>query len=94
MSKPPTKSQRERWGKIAELGCQVQGVHRGRTTIHHCFTGAGGRKDHDKVLALCEMHHTGPNGINGGRISRREWEHRYGSEQSLLEQQEERLQCQ
>lgn len=57
----------------------------GRITIHHCGTGAGGRKDHDKVLPLCHEHHQGELGIDGKRMfTKRTWQERYGSEDSLM----------
>ena len=43
----PTKKQRERWAMLAERGCCVCGSY--DVQIHHALTGAGGRKDHDKV---------------------------------------------
>lgn len=85
MTKAPTKAQRKRWDKIAQLGCIVTSSHcMGRITIHHCGTGAGGRKDHDKVIPLCVEHHLGSLGIDGQRMSKREWQRRYGSEEELL----------
>lgn len=51
----------------------------------NCGCGAGGRKDHRRVIGLCWQHHLGPLGINGGQMSRREWESRYGREAELLE---------
>lgn len=84
----PTQEDRDYWTKVASLGCVV-GNHecRGRVTIHHCGTGAGGRKNHRKVLPLCFEHHLGDFGINSltGKMSRRGWETQYGSEAELLE---------
>jgi hypothetical protein len=93
--KPATPKQRRHWDRLVKLvGCIVGPVGcYGRITIHHCLTGAGGRKNHDLVLPLCWNHHLGPDGINGGVISRREWEERYGSEQQLMEACHERLRC-
>lgn len=59
--KAPTKSQRARWERIRELGCSVCLMP---AAIHHCETGGGGRKDHDKVAALCYIHHQGERGIH------------------------------
>lgn len=56
----------------------------GRITVHHCFTGGGGRKDHDKTIPLCHSHHLGPEGIDGKRMSKRAWQEKYGSEASLM----------
>lgn len=79
-----------RWDRIAELGCQAPETvtrHHGYITIHHCGTGAGGRKNHDKVAGLCWGHHLGDNGINSltGKISRREWENINITEAEMLE---------
>lgn len=84
--KAPTKAQRKRWDEISLLGCVVgpSSTCRGRTTIHHCGTGAGGRKNHDKVIPLCWEHHLGDEGIDGGKISKRQWQAKYGSEVSLM----------
>lgn len=79
----PTKKQRERWNKIASLGCAICG---GPANIHHALTGAGGRKDHDKVLPLCYYHHQGPHGIHF--MGRKKWQSIYGDEKDLLEQLE------
>lgn len=59
-----------------------------RITIHHCGTGAGGRKNHDKVVPLCWEHHLGDEGINSltGKISRSDWEEKYITEKEMLEQ--------
>lgn len=92
MAKAPTKQQRMKWDMLAQLGCAVSGAfHAGRITIHHCFTGGGGRKNHDKIIPLCWEHHLGANGIDGKRISKREWQAIFGSEQELLERMEARL---
>lgn len=82
MSKQPTKAQREQWERIRALGCIVCG---GMASIHHCFTGAGGRKDHDKVLPLCWNCHQNPKtGIHGG-LGRRKWQEIHGSETELMD---------
>lgn len=86
-ARQPTAAERRHWERVAALGCIVGPDNcSGRTTIHHCGTGAGGRKDHKKVLPLCVHHHLGDEGINSqtGKMSRREWEERFGSEEELL----------
>ncbi len=88
MSKPPTKAQKERWQRIRELGCQVCGAY--QTLIHHCHTGAGGRKNHDLVLGLCWDCHQAP-GTGLHAISRRVWEQRHGTEAELMAKQAESL---
>jgi len=81
MAKPPTKAQRERWSRIAELGCMVCGAY--QVTIHHLYCGAGGRKDHDKVAPLCWEHHLGKEGIDGRKMSKRVWQEKYMTEPEM-----------
>lgn len=92
-AKAPTAAQRRRWGIIAELGCVVAGSSpcEGRVTIHHCGTGAGGRKDHDKVVGLCWGHHLGRQGIDGQHMSKRQWQEKYGTETILLKRTKQLL---
>jgi hypothetical protein len=84
----PTTTQRKYWDKITQLGCVVKNHEcAGRITINHCFTGAGGRKDHDKVIPLCWNHHLSKEfGIDGrGKYSKKTWQEHYGTELQLLE---------
>lgn len=80
----PTAKQRKRWSRVAELGCVVEGCRNGNITIHHCGTGIGVSKDHDKVIPLCWEHHLGESGIDGKRISKRQWEKINGTEEDLM----------
>lgn len=53
----PTKADRERFDRIARLGCLVCGA---AATIHHVTASIyGGRltRRHDRVVPLCPMHH-------------------------------------
>lgn len=57
MAKQPTKADRERFDRIAVLGCLVCGQE---ATIHHVTSSIhGGRltRRHDRVVPLCPMHH-------------------------------------
>lgn len=92
-ARPPTKQEKLHWARVAALGCIVQGYTpcEGRVTIHHCGTGAGGRKDHSKVIGLCWGHHLGSEGIDGKRMSKRAWQDKYGCEEKLLKRTERRL---
>lgn len=78
--KKPTKSQRQRWTKVAELGCLICG---GLATIHHLFTGAGGRKNHNRVAPLCWEHHVGLEGIDGRVMSKKQWQAKYMTEPEM-----------
>ena len=68
----PTKAQRERWGRIAELGCLICNQP---AEIHHAKVTLGMRKNHDLVLPLCPTHHR--SGIYGEAL--------HGTEQELLD---------
>ncbi len=77
----PSLEQRKRWELIRALGCSVDGCKL-PASIHHCGTGAGGRKDHDKVIGLCFFHHQGNEGIHSGRTA---WQGKYGTEDYHLD---------
>lgn len=79
--KKPTKAQRERWNRVSELGCLVCGAY--QVTIHHLFTGAGGRKNHDRVAPLCWEHHVGREGIDGRVMSKKKWQEKYMTEDEM-----------
>jgi hypothetical protein len=86
-ARPPTAAEIRYRERVRAVGCIVGPVNcSGYTTIHHCGTGAGGRKNHKKILPLCVHHHLGDEGINSqtGKMSRREWEDCFGSEPDLL----------
>ena len=95
-SKPATTAQRRVWSQIIELGCIVgpSAYCEGRLTIHHCGTGAGGRKNHDHVICLCWGHHQGKHGIDGQVMSKRQWQEKYGSEIGLMVKTQELLDAQ
>ena len=76
----PTKAQKVRWAKLREHGCIICGSP---PSIHHCLTGMGGRKDHDKVLPLCHLHHQGRDGIH--MLGRKKWSEKYLTEQELMD---------
>ena len=82
----PTKAQRERWSRIAELGCIICASP---ACIHHAHTGAGGRKNHDIVLPLCHFHHQGAQGIH--TLGRKAFARKFGTEQELLDKLESLL---
>lgn len=93
-SREATPAQRRRWEVLRGFGCILthMGIAHhcaGRTTIHHCGTGGGGRKDHDKVVPLCEYMHTGPDGIDrkGGKngYSKKTWQQTFSTEAEMLE---------
>jgi len=79
MAKAPTKAQRARWEKMREYGCMICGAP---AEIHHCETGMGGRKNHDRCIPLCATHHRGEHGIH--TIGRKQWQAVYGTEQDYM----------
>lgn len=83
----PTKKQRERWEKLRQMGCCICGAN--DVEIHHAFTGAGGRKNHDLVLNLCAEHHRGKTGLHG--MGRKAFTRTYGTEQELLDKSQKML---
>ena len=88
MANAPTRAQRRRWTEIAYMGCIICG---GPAEVHHIHTGAGGRKNHDKTIALCFQHHTGKkHGIHGD-LQRRGFEAIHGTEAELLSKTEQLL---
>lgn len=79
-TKQPTTEQKALWARLVARGCVICAQ---KANIHHCGTGAGGRKDHDNVLPLCVFHHTGALGIH--TIGRKKWQEKFGTEQYLRE---------
>lgn len=67
--------------RVASLGCIICTAP---ATIHHTGTYMGGGRNHMKVIPLCWPHHLGPEGIDGKRMGKRQWETKYGTEQDLL----------
>lgn len=89
-----TAAQRRRWGVLRSWGCILthMGIAHhceGRMTTHHCGTGGGGHKDHDKVVTLCWNMHQGPDGIDrkGGidGYSKKTWQQTFTTEEKMLE---------
>lgn len=89
MRKAVTAEQKKRWARLRELGCIVGTCDNPNAAIHHCETGMGGRKDHDKVIPLCHYHHQGEEGLH--TLGRRVWQGIYGTEQQLMEIAEQTL---
>lgn len=87
-ARPSNKAELEHWERVKKLACIVgpEGCnYRGLpVTRHHCGTGGGGRKNHMKVIPLCWEHHLGAKGIDGKRMSKRDWQLEYGQEDILL----------
>ena len=84
------KADKERYSKLSELGCiiclKLKGVY-SPPSIHHIAgrTGDGNQK----TIPLCYLHHQEGSNCNE-YVSRHPWltefEERYGTEQSLLEE--------
>jgi len=83
----PTKTQKETYRKIAELGCSLcrhQGFEGTPAELHHIRRT--GKRSNAPVIPLCPYHHRGSNtSIHG--MGRKRFEGEYGvSEEQLLEQ--------
>lgn len=85
---------RKHWSRVADLGCCVTGGP--IPTIHHCHGGsmldigiyrAKGKKPSDwLVIPLAVwLHVMGNEAIDGGKLSVREWEARYGTQVAYLD---------
>lgn len=44
-----------------------------------------------KVIPLCWGHHQGPEGIDGQKLSKRQWQSKYGTEVELMAETQRRL---
>jgi len=79
-----SKKQIEWREQARALGCCVKNHEcEGATEMHHIGTGAGGKKNHDKQIPLCNNHHVGKRGIH--TIGRKIWQAEYGTEETHLE---------
>ncbi|WP_340163002.1 Ref family recombination enhancement nuclease [Citrobacter cronae] len=91
MKKRASKSDKQHFQNLVDIGCIVCKVHLGVYSvpeIHHIRTGQGiaQRADHKKTLPLCPPHHrTGGYGV-AIHAGQKTWEENYGSETELLEQ--------
>lgn len=89
-SKGKTAREVEYHSRVASLGCilailKIPHQCKGRTTVHHCGTAMGCKKNHMKVIPLCWNMHLGSDGIDGKHMSKRQWESKYGTEEELLD---------
>lgn len=76
-----TAAQKRRAAKIVTMGCLICG---GEAEIHHIGTGAGGRRDHSRIVPLCPYHHRGPNGIDGRqKYSKKTWQQTFMTEPEM-----------
>jgi hypothetical protein len=82
-----TKSEKEKYRKIAELGCSLcrhQGSEGTESHLHHIRRNNIPRSQ-APVIPLCPYHHTGSGGIHF--LGRKRFEREYGiSQEQLLEQ--------
>ena len=78
-----TKAEKERYGKVARLGCILcwhLGYEGTPAELHHIRRA--GRRDNAPVIPLCPEHHRGNTGIHG--LGRKGFEKKYGlSEEEL-----------
>lgn len=87
-ARPPNLAEQAHMCRVAQLPCVVADLecnYNGReVTLQHCGTGGGGRRNHMLVIPLCWEHHLGAKGIDGKRMSKRDWQLEYGQEDILL----------
>ena len=85
----PTKSDREFWDRLAQLGCvacRKDGEFNQHVSIHH-IEGRTRPGAHRKVLALCAGHHqdgTGAPGLIAVHPWKTKFQQRYGNQLDLL----------
>jgi len=82
-----TKNEKEKYRKIAELGCSLcrhQGNEGTEAELHHIRRA--GKRSNAPVIPLCPYHHRGSNtSIHG--MGRKRFEREYGiTEETLLSQ--------
>jgi len=71
-----TKAEKERYGKVARLGCILcwhLGYEGTPAELHHIRRG--GRRDNAPVIPLCPEHHRGNTGVHG--LGRKAFEAKY-----------------
>jgi hypothetical protein len=82
------------WTRVARLNCCV--THEPNPTIHHCHGGSlrdiglhkgFGEKTNDWLVIplTARLHSGGPQGIDAGQITVREWEELFGEQVYFLE---------
>ena len=80
----------KRFDLLSQLGCCICGRP---PQIHHLtgikYKGMGQKADDKYTIPLCMDHHTGAEGIH--TLGKRPWEAKYGTQEELLEQTEQRL---
>lgn len=80
MSKKPTQTEKAHMQAVSDLSCVAcieRGQHETVAEIHHCGTGAGGRRNHMNVVPLCPHDHRFANSVNKLGKYRREIEARW-----------------
>jgi len=102
--RPRTKAQAYRIQLITQelgcLACDIEGESGGFADAHHCDDQ---RQDHDRIYGLCPWHHRGLS-VDGSHRNRmrnmygpskahepRAFTERYGTEQQLLDLQNQRI---
>jgi len=73
-------SEKEYHAKVRDLGCIIC---QSPCSVHHCKTGAGGRKNHMLVIGLCHYHHQGDEGIH--TLGRKAWQAKYETEDYYMD---------
>lgn len=90
----PTVEISKHWTRVARLDCCI--THEPNPTLHHCHGGSlrdigihkgAGQKTSDWLVIplAARLHSAGPQGIDGGSITVREWEDLFGTQVYFLE---------
>jgi len=90
--KQATTAEREHMGKVAALGCIIDGCYC-QAEIHHIRTGMGmgQRASHFMVLPLCTRHHRTGGYKQAIHAGQKAWEEINGTEVELLIKVEKKL---
>ena len=81
--------------RVVSLGCAICGAE---AVPHHIRSlklgsGAGKKASHYHTIGLCPMHHTDGGYGTAYHAGAKEWERRFGTQESLLEQVKEQLEA-
>ena len=76
---------------LDRIVCRNVGYSYSPATIHHCGTHMGGGRNNLRVLPLCPAHNQRLEGIDGKAMSKRQWEAKYGTEETFSEKTKVKL---
>ena len=80
MKKAATAAEKRHMGRVAELGCIICGMP---AEVHHLPT-QGGKRLHERVIALCDLHHRHGNSGVAIHSGRKSFEKAHGTTEDKL----------